>query len=84
MGKLFLVPTPVGNMADMTYRAVEVLKSVSLILAEDTRTSAKLLTHYGITTPCKSYHQYNEHQVLPGFVRLVRESTCRLEKRRKH
>ena len=73
MGKLYLVPTPVGNMADMTYRAVEVLKSVSLILAEDTRTSAKLLSHYGITTPCKSYHQYNEHQVLPGFVQLLRE-----------
>lgn len=73
MGKLFLVPTPVGNMADMTFRAVEVLKSVSLILAEDTRTSAKLLSHYGISTPCKSYHQYNEHKVLSDFVRLLQE-----------
>lgn len=73
MGKLFIVPTPVGNMGDITYRAVEVLNSVALILAEDTRTSSKLLCRYGIKTPCKSYHQYNEHKVLSSFVQLLQQ-----------
>ena len=57
--KLFLVPTPVGNLGDMTYRGVEVLKAVDLILAEDTRTSRVLLQHYGIDTPLQSYHIFN-------------------------
>ncbi len=61
-GKLFIVPTPVGNLDDMTFRAVEVLKSVDLILAEDTRTSGVLLKHFGIETPMKSHHKFNEHQ----------------------
>lgn len=60
-GKLFIVPTPVGNMSDMTPRAVEVLNEASLILAEDTRTSAPLLQRFGITTPMLSHHKYNEH-----------------------
>ena len=60
-GKLFLVPTPIGNLADMTFRAVEVLKQVDVILAEDTRNSGILLQHYGIPTPMQSYHAHNEH-----------------------
>lgn len=58
---LYLVPTPIGNLGDMTYRAVEVLKSVDKILAEDTRTSGVLLKHYAITTPTESFHAFNEH-----------------------
>ena len=61
-GKLYLVPTPIGNLADMTYRAVEVLKKVDLILAEDTRTSGYLLKHYEIGTPVQSFHAHNEHK----------------------
>lgn len=64
MSRLFLVPTPIGNLSDMTYRAVEVLKSVQVVLAEDTRTSSKLLRHYEIDTPMRSFHQHNEHKVL--------------------
>lgn len=63
-GKLYIVPTPVGNLGDMTPRAVEVLKSASLILAEDTRTSATLMRHFGITTPMASHHKFNEHKDL--------------------
>ena len=66
--KLYLVPTPVGNLGDITYRAVEVLKSVELILAEDTRTSRVLMQHYGIETPLQSYHIFNEHKVVEGLV----------------
>lgn len=62
MSKLFLVPTPIGNLRDITYRAVEVLESVSLILAEDTRQARKLLNHYNITTPVQSHHMFNEHK----------------------
>lgn len=64
MGELFLVPTPIGNLGDMTYRAVETLKEVDLILAEDTRTSGKLLNHYQITTPMQAFHMHNEHRKL--------------------
>ena len=66
--KLYLVPTPVGNLGDITFRAVEVLKSVHLILAEDTRTSRPLLQHYSITTPLQSYHIFNEHQSLASVI----------------
>ena len=59
---LYLVPTPIGNLGDMTYRAVEVLKKVDKILAEDTRTSGVLLKHYGISTPTESFHAFNEHK----------------------
>lgn len=69
MGKLILVPTPIGNLSDMTYRAVEVLKSADLILAEDTRTSGKLLKHYVIETPMRAYHMHNEHKVKDALVR---------------
>ena len=60
---LYLVPTPIGNLADFTFRAVEVLKSVDVILAEDTRTSSKLLNHYNISKPLSPLHQHNEHKV---------------------
>lgn len=61
-GTLFIVPTPVGNLSDMTFRSVEVLRSADLILAEDTRTSSVLLQHYGIKGKLVSHHKYNEHQ----------------------
>ncbi|HVK49990.1 MAG TPA: 16S rRNA (cytidine(1402)-2'-O)-methyltransferase [Pseudobacter sp.] len=65
---LYIVPTPVGNLQDITLRALEVLKKVDLILAEDTRTTARLLNHYQIQRPISPYHQHNEHQVLQHLV----------------
>ncbi len=62
MGKLYLVPTPIGNLEDMTFRAITILKESDLILAEDTRTSGKLLKHFEIGTPMLSHHMHNEHQ----------------------
>ena len=62
MSKLFLVPTPIGNLRDITYRAVEVLNDADLILAEDTRHARKLLSHYGINTSLQSHHMFNEHR----------------------
>ena len=62
MSKLFLVPTPIGNLKDITFRAVEVLMSVDLILSEDTRHAKKLLNHYNINTPLQSHHMFNEHK----------------------
>ena len=73
--KLYLVPTPVGNLGDMTYRGVEVLRSVDLILAEDTRTSRVLLQHYGIDTPLQSYHIFNEHQTVASLVERLLAGT---------
>lgn len=61
---LYIVPSPIGNLADITFRAVEVLKSVDVIFAEDTRTSSKLLQHYGISKPVSPYHQHNEHKIV--------------------
>ncbi|MBS7352963.1 MAG: 16S rRNA (cytidine(1402)-2'-O)-methyltransferase [Muribaculaceae bacterium] len=61
-GTLYVVPTPVGNLDDMTFRAINVLKSVDLILAEDTRTSAVLMKHFAIDTPMQSHHKFNEHE----------------------
>jgi len=63
-GILFLVPSPIGNLADITFRAIDILKNVDLILAEDTRTSAVLLNHYQIQKPITPYHQHNEHKIL--------------------
>ena len=77
--KLFLVTTPVGNLGDMTYRAVEVLKGADLILAEDTRTSRVVMQHYGITTPMQAYHIFNEHKTLHNIVdRLLSGMTIAL------
>ena len=67
-GKLYIVPTPVGNLGDMTPRAVEVLKQVDIILAEDTRTSGVLLKHCGIATPMRSHHKFNEHEAVAAVV----------------
>lgn len=64
MGELFLAPTPIGNLGDITYRAIEILKDVDLILAEDTRTSSKLLNHYQVITPMQAFHMHNEHRKL--------------------
>lgn len=61
---LYLVPTPIGNLDDMTFRSIQVLKEVDLILAEDTRNSGKLLKHFEIETPMKSFHMHNEHKLL--------------------
>ena len=63
-GKLYLVPTPIGNLEDMTFRAIRVLKEVDLILAEDTRTSSVLLNHYMVQKPVTPYHQHNEHKII--------------------
>lgn len=67
-GKLYVVPTPVGNLGDMAPRAVETLKTVNLILAEDTRTSAVVTRHFGITTPLASHHKFNEHETVRPLV----------------
>ncbi|MFV0249001.1 MAG: 16S rRNA (cytidine(1402)-2'-O)-methyltransferase [Tenacibaculum sp.] len=73
MSKLYLVPTPIGNLDDMTFRAVKVLKQVDLILAEDTRTSSKLLKHFEINTPLQSHHIYNEHRTLNSIIRRLKD-----------
>lgn len=72
MGKLYIVPTPIGNLEDITFRAITVLKQVDIILAEDTRTSGKLLKHYEITTPMMSHHMHNEHKTVEGLVQRMR------------
>lgn len=72
-GKLFLVPTPIGNLEDMSFRAVRVLKEADLILAEDTRTSAPLLKHFGIDKKVFSHHQHNEHQSVAEIIRFLKE-----------
>jgi 16S rRNA (cytidine1402-2'-O)-methyltransferase len=68
MGKLFIVPTPIGNLEDMTFRAIRVLKEADLILAEDTRTSGKLLKHYDIGTHMYSHHMHNEHKTIDSLI----------------
>jgi 16S rRNA (cytidine1402-2'-O)-methyltransferase len=68
MAKLFVVPTPIGNLEDFTFRAVRILEESNLILAEDTRTSAKLMAHYNISTPMRSHHMHNEHKTVEKWV----------------
>jgi 16S rRNA (cytidine1402-2'-O)-methyltransferase len=70
---LFLVPTPIGNLKDITLRAIEVLKDVDVILAEDTRTTSHLLNHYQITKPLSPYHQHNEHKIVQHLVNQLLE-----------
>jgi 16S rRNA (cytidine1402-2'-O)-methyltransferase len=65
---LYLIPTPIGNLADITLRALEILKTVDVILAEDTRTSGFLLKHYGISKPMQSFHNFNEHKILSNII----------------
>ncbi len=75
MSKLFVVPTPIGNLGDITLRSIEVLKSADLILAEDTRTSSKLLKHYDIDTPVESFHMHNEHKKLESIINKLRSDS---------
>lgn len=70
--KLFVVPTPIGNLEDMTMRAIRILKEVDLILAEDTRTSGFLLKHFGIETPMQSHHKFNEHKSVENVVQRIK------------
>ncbi|MEI8085096.1 MAG: 16S rRNA (cytidine(1402)-2'-O)-methyltransferase [Paludibacter sp.] len=70
--KLYVVPTPVGNLEDMTFRAIRVLKEADLILAEDTRTSGFLLKHFGIDTPMHSHHKFNEHKTVESVVQRIK------------
>ena len=72
MSKLYLVPTPIGNLEDITLRAIRVLKEVDFILAEDTRTSGKLLKHFEIGTPMQSHHMHNEHRTVENIVRRIK------------
>lgn len=79
MSKLYLVPTPIGNLEDMTFRAIRILKEVDFILAEDTRTSGKLLKHFEIMTQMHSHHMHNEHRSIEGILnRLKNGETCAL------
>jgi len=75
MSKLFVVPTPIGNLKDITYRAVEVLVSAGLILAEDTRQAGKLLSHYKINTPVLSHHMFNEHRTVEAICARILSGT---------
>ena len=72
MSKLYLVPTPIGNLEDMSFRAIRILKEVDLILAEDTRNSGKLLKHFDISTPMLSHHMHNEHKTVEGLVKRIK------------
>jgi 16S rRNA (cytidine1402-2'-O)-methyltransferase len=72
MSKLYIVPTPIGNLEDMTFRAIKVLKEVDLILAEDTRTSGKLLKHFEISTHMQSHHMHNEHKMVNRIVERIK------------
>lgn len=77
--KLYLVPTPIGNLDDMTFRAVQVLKDADFILAEDTRNSGKLLKHFDVSTPMHSHHMHNEHKSVTGVVKRIEAGeTCAL------
>ncbi|WP_299056802.1 16S rRNA (cytidine(1402)-2'-O)-methyltransferase [uncultured Polaribacter sp.] len=79
MSKLYLVPTPIGNLEDITFRAISVLKDVDFILAEDTRTSGKLLKHFEIATQMHSHHMHNEHKSVKGIVQRIQNGeTCAL------
>ncbi|MDO6595784.1 16S rRNA (cytidine(1402)-2'-O)-methyltransferase [Oceanihabitans sp. 2_MG-2023] len=75
MSKLYIVPTPIGNLKDITFRAIEVLKEADLILAEDTRTSGKLLKHFEIGTPMQSHHMHNEHKTVEGLIQKLKAGT---------
>ena len=79
MSKLYLVPTPIGNLEDITLRAIRILKEVDFILAEDTRTSGKLLKHFEIDTQMHSHHMHNEHKSVDGIVNRIKNGeTCAL------
>jgi 16S rRNA (cytidine1402-2'-O)-methyltransferase len=71
MSKLYIVPTPIGNLEDMTFRAIRILKEVDYILAEDTRNSGKLLKHFEIVTPMQSHHMHNEHKTVENLIKRM-------------
>ena len=71
--KLYLIPTPIGNLEDITFRAIQILKEVDLILVEDTRTSGKLLKHFDITTPMQSHHMHNEHKTVHSIINRIKQ-----------
>ena len=75
MSTLSIVATPIGNLSDITFRSIEVLKSVDIILAEDTRTSSKLLKHYKISAKVDSFHMYNEHKKLNSIIKKIKDGT---------
>jgi len=75
MSKLHLIPTPIGNLKDITFRSLELLKSVDMILAEDTRTSSKLLKHYEINKKLVAYHQHNEHKIVDRIIDNLKSGT---------
>ena len=68
MGKLFIVATPIGNLNDITYRAIEILKNVDIVLAEDTRHSKKLFAHFEVSTPLKAFHEHNEREKTKSII----------------
>jgi len=72
VSKLYVIPTPIGNLDDITLRAIRYLKEVSLVLAEDTRTSKRLFSHFDIETPITSFHMHNEHRVLNKFINIIK------------
>lgn len=72
MSKLYVIPTPIGNLDDITLRAIRYLKEVSLVLAEDTRTSKRLFSHFDIETPITSFHMHNEHRLLNKFINIIK------------
>jgi 16S rRNA (cytidine1402-2'-O)-methyltransferase len=76
MGKLFIIPTPVGNLEDITLRSLRILREVDMILAEDTRVTKKLLDHYDINKPLLPYHQYNEHHQLDKYIDIIQSRHC--------
>lgn len=78
MNKLYIVPTPIGNLKDITLRAIETLKNVDFILAEDTRTSHKLLNHYEIQKKVLSFHQHNEHKIISSLIEKIKGNTVAL------
>ena len=73
MSQLYLVPTPIGNLEDMTFRAIRILKEANTILAEDTRVTAKLLRHYEIGTPMQAHHQFNEHKSVEHLADRIKQ-----------
>ena len=76
MSKLYIIPTPIGNLEDITFRAIRLLKEADLVLAEDTRISKKLFSHYNIKTDLYSYHTYNEHKVLSKYLSRLKSGAC--------
>ena len=79
MGEIYIVPTPIGNLGDFTYRSEEVLNNVDKIYAEDTRNSKKLLLKYKISTPLFSYHQHNEHKITDYVINEILENKIIIE-----